>query len=223
LFFYVIEYHQSMSYKMPIVDMKWKKVKDITLSSELFSDEHINQSLIHEYVVMYLSNQRQSSANTKTRGEVKRSGRKLHNQKWSGRARVGDAGSPIRRSGGVAMWPRAERNRSKDMPAKMKKKALCGAISLKAKSSVLSSLEDYTTKSAKTKDAATLLEAIGLKWQKVLIVLDSANELIEKSFRNISGISYTTSARLNAYDVMCAKHVLFVSWAFDVLHERLSK
>jgi ribosomal protein L4 len=66
---------------MPIVDMKGKKVKDVTLSAELFSEDHINQSLIHEYVVMYLSNQRQSSANTKTRGEVKRSGRKLHNQK----------------------------------------------------------------------------------------------------------------------------------------------
>jgi large subunit ribosomal protein L4 len=50
---------------------------------------------------MYLANQRQSTAHTKTRGEIQRSGRKLHNQKGSGRARVGDAGSPIRRSGGV--------------------------------------------------------------------------------------------------------------------------
>jgi ribosomal protein L4 len=67
----------------------------------------------------------------------------------------------------------------------MKKKALCGAISLKAKSNVLFSLKAYTAKEVKTKDAANVLLAIGLKDQKVLLVLDAANELLEKSFRNI--------------------------------------
>jgi len=48
-------------------------------------------------MVMFLSNQRQATAHTKTRSEVKRSGRKLYRQKGTGNARVGDAGSPVRR------------------------------------------------------------------------------------------------------------------------------
>ena len=44
-----------------------------SLNGDLFAEEMINESLMHEYVVMYLANQRQSSAHTKTRGEVRRS------------------------------------------------------------------------------------------------------------------------------------------------------
>lgn len=79
--------------------MKGKVLADTALPQNLFDDAHINEGLIHEYVVMYLANQRQSNAHTKTRGEVQNSGKKLYAQKGTGRARVGDAGSPIRRKG----------------------------------------------------------------------------------------------------------------------------
>jgi ribosomal protein L4 len=36
----------------------------------MFSDEAINETLVHEYVVMYLANQRQNTAKAKTRGEI---------------------------------------------------------------------------------------------------------------------------------------------------------
>ena len=85
-----------MSYAISIVDSKGK-AKERKLSTAIFSDDNVNESLIHEYVVMFLANQRQGTAHTKTRGEVTRSGRKLFRQKGSCRARVGDAGSPIRR------------------------------------------------------------------------------------------------------------------------------
>ena len=130
-----------MAYKIQVMDAKGKKVKDLTLSKDIFDDKLISESLIHEYIVMYLANKRQSSAHTKTRWEVQRSGRKLYNQKWWGRARVGDAGSPIRRSGGVAMWPRKERDWSKNMPVKMKRKALCGALTLKTQAKWITVLE----------------------------------------------------------------------------------
>jgi large subunit ribosomal protein L4 len=70
-----------MAYTMSIVDMKGKKIKDLSLEGSLFADEHINEGLLHEYVVMYLANGRHAIAHTKTRGEVKRSGAKLYRQK----------------------------------------------------------------------------------------------------------------------------------------------
>lgn len=61
-----------MSYAISMVDSKGK-AKERKLSTAIFSDDNVNESLIHEYVVMYLANQRQSTAHTKTRGEVTRS------------------------------------------------------------------------------------------------------------------------------------------------------
>jgi ribosomal protein L4 len=84
-------------------------------------------------------------------------------------------------------------------------------------------LDAYAPKEVKTKIASTALQAMGLWNQKVLLVLDGAQEQVERSFRNIDGVSYTTSLQLNAYDVMCAKHILFVSSAYDVLENRLTK
>jgi large subunit ribosomal protein L4 len=86
-----------MAYIYEIFDNKGKKVGDQKMSKDIFSDDVIDEGLVHEYVVMYLSNQRQSTAHTKTRSEVRNSGRKLYRQKGTGSARVGDAGSPIRR------------------------------------------------------------------------------------------------------------------------------
>ncbi|USN56109.1 MAG: 50S ribosomal protein L4 [Candidatus Peribacteria bacterium] len=76
-----------------------KEIKKVDLSDAVFTDEHINEALMQQYVVMYLANQRYAIACTKNRGEVKRSGKKLYKQKGTGNARVGDAGSPVRRKG----------------------------------------------------------------------------------------------------------------------------
>lgn len=210
-----------MAYKIPVVDMSGWKIKDIPLSKDIFDDSLVNESLIHEYIIMYLANKRQSSAHTKTRGEVKRSWKKLYNQKWWGRARVGDAGSPIRRSGGVAMWPRKERNWNKNMPQKMKNKALSGALTLKVKAKGVHMLDKYTGKDIKTQEAYTVLSNLWLNTTKTLLVLPKHNEIIEKSFRNIMNIAYTTASMLNAYDVMSYKKVLFLEDALEILENRL--
>ncbi len=86
-----------MSYTIPVLDTSGKKIETITLDDVLFSNEKINSSLIHEYVLMQLANARQSNAHTKTRGDVSFSGKKLGKQKGSGNARAGDRGSPIRK------------------------------------------------------------------------------------------------------------------------------
>ena len=70
-----------------------------------FTDAEVNGPVIHQCVVAYLANQRRGSASTKTRSDVKGSGRKLYRQKGTGRARVGHAKSPIRVHGGVAFGP----------------------------------------------------------------------------------------------------------------------
>jgi large subunit ribosomal protein L4 len=86
-----------MAYTIKVFNEQGKEVGEVQLNETIFNDENINPSLMHEFVVMQLANARYNIAKTKTRGEVKASGRKLYRQKGTGNARVGDAASPIRR------------------------------------------------------------------------------------------------------------------------------
>lgn len=70
-----------MSYELAIMNMSGKVVKKKTLAATIFGVDQINEALLHQYVVMYLANQRVAIAHTKTRAEVRGSGKKLYKQK----------------------------------------------------------------------------------------------------------------------------------------------
>ena len=122
-----------MVYAVDVYDKNGKLTSKFDLDPELFSDEIVNPSLIHEYLLLQQANARNVIASTKTRAEVAGSGRKLYKQKGTGNARVGDKNSPIRRHGGVAFGPTAERNFEKTMTKKARKLALNGLLTLKVK------------------------------------------------------------------------------------------
>ena len=122
-----------MVYAVDVYDKNGKLASKVDLNPELFSDEIVNPSLIHEYLLLQQANARNVIASTKTRAEVAGSGRKLYKQKRTGNARVGDKNSPIRRHGGVAFGPTAERNFEKTMTKKARKLALNGLLTLKVK------------------------------------------------------------------------------------------
>lgn len=65
-------------------------------------------SLLHKIVTAYRSSLRAGTASTKNRAEVNYSGKKMRPQKGTGRARLGDRGSPMLKGGGRAFGPRAK-------------------------------------------------------------------------------------------------------------------
>ena len=74
--------------KIDVFNIEGKKVSDIELKEEIFGIEP-NEKIVHSVLVNYLANQRQGTANTKTRAEVSGGGRKPWRQKGTGRARQG--------------------------------------------------------------------------------------------------------------------------------------
>jgi len=73
---------------MPTVDVKNLKnesVGQLELSDDVFGAP-LNEALIYDAVRNYLTNQRQGTVKTKTRGNVSGSGKKLWKQKGTGRA-----------------------------------------------------------------------------------------------------------------------------------------
>ena len=87
---------------MPTIDVKNLKnetVGQIELNDAVFGAE-LNEALIYDAVKNYLTNQRQGTVKTKTRGNVSGSGKKLWRQKGTGRARVASIRSPLWKGGG---------------------------------------------------------------------------------------------------------------------------
>src|SRR5262249_61066956 len=92
---------------MPTVDvknLKNEKVGELELNDDVFGVE-LNESLIYYAVNNYLTNQRQGTVQTKTRGNTRGSGKKLWKQKGTGRARVASLRSPLWKGGGSVHVP----------------------------------------------------------------------------------------------------------------------
>src|SRR5579871_6376079 len=66
----------------------------------------VNKQLLHDVVLMYLSNQRAGTHSTLRRGEVAGSTKKLFRQKGTGNARVGTRRTNKRKGGGTAKGPK---------------------------------------------------------------------------------------------------------------------
>ena len=88
--------------------MKVKSYKDGSVGQvevdETAFGEKILYRTLKDVVVNYQANQRQGSASTKSRGEVKGTNKKPFRQKGTGRARAGDCKSPIWRGGGTRRY-----------------------------------------------------------------------------------------------------------------------
>ena len=207
-----------MVYSVDVYDKTGKVSSKFELNPEVFSDEKINTSLIHEYLLLQEANARNAIASTKTRGEVSGSGRKLYKQKGTGNARVGDRNSPIRRHGWIAFGPTSERVYEKAMTKKARKVALNGLITMKVKEGIVCGL-DVDTMKPSTKDAIALLSKMWKNEKKVLLVLDKKEDGIVKSFRNIEGLKYLLVDYLNPRDLMNADAVVFLKPALEFVNQ----
>ncbi|KPV78167.1 uncharacterized protein RHOBADRAFT_50670 [Rhodotorula graminis WP1] len=77
----------------------------VPLPAPLF-DVPARPTLLHKIITAHLSSLRAGTASTKNRAEVAFSGKKMRPQKGTGRARLGDRGSPMLKGGGRAFGPR---------------------------------------------------------------------------------------------------------------------
>ena len=166
-----------------------------------------NPSVVHEYVVGYLRNQRQWSACTKTRAEVSGSGKKPWKQKGTGRARAGSLVSPIFRGGGIVFGPKPKDVRVR-VPKKVKQLALKSAIYQRIKEGCVRIIDDIKLDAPRTKAIVEMLKKIDIAG-KVLVVLGNKDENVQLSMRNISYVTCCRVDSLNAYNVVAHPRLLF--------------
>ena len=127
------------SLKVTVVGIDGASKGSMTLPEAVFGAKP-NKALIAQAVRVYLANQRQGNAATKTRGEVIGTTKKIYRQKGTGRARHGAAKAPIFVGGGVAHGPHPH-DFSMEFPKKMKQKALISALSEKTQAGSIKVVE----------------------------------------------------------------------------------
>ncbi|MDE0635776.1 MAG: 50S ribosomal protein L4 [Candidatus Poribacteria bacterium] len=186
--------------------------------ADSFTHAEVNTAVVHQCVVAYLANQRRGTASTKSRSEVAGSGRKLYRQKGTGRARVGDAGSPIRVHGGVAFGPKP-RSYRQHTPKQVRRLGLKSALADRFQNEQCVLIEDFTLERPRTKEIVSVLNALNLEG-KVLFILGEHNPNIYLSLRNIPQVNSCTWDMLNIYEVLWHDKLVITESAAEKLEAK---
>lgn len=200
-----------------IVNTNNESVGEIDLNDDLFGVE-VKQYVLHDIVRMQMAGRRAGTACTKTRAEVRGSGAKPWRQKGTGRARAGTRKSPIWRGGGTTFGPKP-RSYAFTLPKKVRRLGLRMALSARLAEKNMVILDSFQLAEIKTKGFVEVMTKLGL--DNALIVIDSHDEKLEKSARNVMGYKVIVSAGLNVYDVLLHKNIILVQPAIEKLEERL--
>lgn len=198
---------------IPVYNKEGEKKESVQLDEKKFGGP-VRSTLLRDAVNMYEANMRQGTASTKTRGEVAGGGKKPWVQKHTGRARAGSIRSPLWKGGGVSFGPKP-RDYSYAIPKKARKIALFSALTARVRDNELIVVEDLNFDTPKTKQMIRVLKALGINDEKCLIVIPKADKIVWKSARNIPSVKITTSAELNAYEVLKPAKILLTKEAIS--------
>jgi len=208
--------------KIDVYNQEGKIVGDATLPKGVF-EVKFNADLVHQIAVSLSANKRQVSAHTKNRGEVSGGGKKPWRQKGTGRARHGSIRSPLWKGGGVTHGPRTERIFEKDVPKKMRRKALFMVLSQKVKDKQLVVLDKIELEKGKTKEMAKSLQKLPCNSQATLIALPNYDKKIFLASRNIKKTSIEDARNLNVLQLLSHKYLLLTKDSIKTIENTFNK
>lgn len=204
--------------QVAVKNQSGETVESIDLNDLVFNVP-MNRSLVHQAMVIYQSNRRHGTHDTKTRAEVSGGGRKPWIQKHTGRARQGSTRSPHWRHGGVAFGPHP-RSYRKALPKRMRRAALRCVLSEKARNDRILCLESMDAIDGKTKSMTGLLQRLNVSGSALIVTLGSDPEVVQAA-SNIQKVYTLPVNQLNA-ETLLSKDVLVITldaarWAEDSL------
>jgi len=190
----------------PVYGPDSRQVDKVDLTDGVFNST-VNPSLVHRAVVMQRSSERQGTASTLGRGEVRGGGKKPWKQKHTGRARAGSSRSPIWRGGGTVFGPKP-RSYSSTLPKKMYRAALRGALATKVAGDGLVVLGDLVLAEMKTRQLVKSLSSVGASGKVLLVIEEGLADFIRLG-NNVKNLKVLHGKDLNVYDVLwCDKMVV---------------
>ena len=205
---------------LDVLNIKGEKVGKIDLKPEIFEGE-INPDVVYQDVRRILAAQREGTAATKTRKDVRGGGRKPWRQKGTGRARIGSIRAPHWRGGGVVFGPHP-RDYSFSIPKKVAGLAVKSALRDKLKANSIIVIDELKVVNPKTKEVAAILKKLKLNNKKVIMLPDKKDEIFFRAASNIKKLSCKIVNSLNTFDILYNDFIIFTKEAVNALEKRLS-
>ena len=204
--------------KAKVKNLDNKEVGTFDLSDAIFGIE-ARRDILTRMVNWQLAKRRAGTHATKGIGDISGTTKKPWAQKGTGRARQGSLRSPQFRKGAVIFGP-VVRDHTHDMPKKVRKLALCMALSAKAKDGKLIVLDSAKMDDHKTKVLAAKLDKMGLT---SVLFIDGANLDVNfaKAARNIPNVDVLPEMGANVYDILRRDVLVLTTNAVEQLQERL--
>ena len=174
--------------------------RKVVLNDEVFGIEP-NSHVVYLAVKQFLADQRPGTHKSKQRSEIAGSTRKLGRQKGGGGARRGDINSPVLVGGGRVFGP-VPRDYSFKLNKKVKQLARKSALSQKAIESAIVVVEDFNLETPSTKAFVNITKNLQVADKKALFVLNSKENNVLLSARNLKKVNVVEANSLNTYIVM---------------------
>jgi large subunit ribosomal protein L4 len=174
--------------------------------------DKLRRRLVRQAVIHYAAAHRAGTHSTLTRAEVNFNTRKPWRQKGTGRARSGDFSSPLWRKDANGLSRRA------------RQEALRSTLLGKLRDDEIKLVDKLKFEKPSTKQAAKVLDALGARGVKTLVVLaDPAGDsaVLMRSFRNLDGVRVEYAANVNAEHLLQFKLIVLEKDAFDRIVGRL--
>ena len=181
--------------------------------------EESGNYIVHKSLLKYYNSQKQGTASTKTRSEVRGGGRKPWRQKGTGRARAGSNRSPLWKGGGIIFGPKPKKVFLK-INKKERRLALQTLLYNKKKNIlIIDNLENEIIQ-PKTKNFLKVCRDcnINLK-QKILVIVSKKSQALKLSAQNIKNVELILASNLNSLSLLKAKQIILTTLAIDSIKE----
>ena len=205
---------------LKLIDDKGQSTSTIAGSDALFGREY-NEALVHQLVTAFQANARQGTRAQKGRSDINKSHKKPWKQKGTGRARAGQANSPLWRGGGKIFPSSPDENFAQKVNRKMYRAGIASILSQLVRENRLSVIEALALDSPKTKLFAKKLKAYGLTGT-VLLVTDKVDENVFLSSRNLRDVLVVETKEVDPVSLVRFQNVLLTRGALTQFEEMLA-
>jgi large subunit ribosomal protein L4 len=200
-----------------VFDTSRNKISQIDVSDTVFKAP-LRKQLFYDVVLSQMAKRRSGTAAVKNRTAVSGGGKKPWKQKGTGRARAGSSRSPLWRGGGIVFGP-TPRSYEIAVPKKVRKLALCSALSMKLKENKMLIIDKLEFPVIKTKAVVLILKQLGLS---NVLIIEQENLNLEMSARNVPHVKVMRPEGLNVYDVLKYEHIVITQPCVEKIQGRLA-
>ncbi len=204
--------------QISLMNMAGEKVGEVELADTIFAAP-INVPLMHQALVRQQANARLGTAKVKGRSEVAGGGRKPWKQKGTGRARQGSTRAAQWRGGGIIFGP-TPRSYDQKLPRKMRRAAVCSALSVKAAEEKLVVLDQLALAEPKTREMAAVLSRLAVD-SSALILMPGADEMVERASNNLPDVTLLRAEYVNVRDLLTHDYLVIPQTALGVIETTL--